>query len=156
MPAASFASSDATASHRLAEKRRWIARSSSSDVPCRYASIRWPVPVVRSVDHVHSPSARCFLISFKLTDVLVQYIVPPLFFFHTKIFFFLAGFLCYSPGNLRRSMDLPFVVRCSVSNSVCVVLPDRSRPSMTINAPRVMIASAVVDDFQGYAAYTVL
>src|SRR6267154_1603889 len=48
VPAARFASSDGTASHRFAEKRRWIARSSRSDVPCRYASIRWPVPVVRS------------------------------------------------------------------------------------------------------------
>ena len=54
-------------------------------------------------------------------------------------FFFL--FLFYnSPGNLRRSMDIPeVVVRYSVRCSVCVVLPDLSRPSMTINAPRAMI-----------------
>jgi hypothetical protein len=48
VPAVSSASSASAASHRFAEKRRWIARSSRSDDPLRYALISLPVPVVRS------------------------------------------------------------------------------------------------------------
>jgi hypothetical protein len=81
-----------------------------------------------------------FVVGASLSRKLVVHIVP--LFLYTKIF--LWDF-AYSPGNLRRSMDMPFVVRCLVRSSVCVVLPDLSRPSMTTNAPRVMIT--VVDDF---------
>ena len=83
MPAASFASRDATASHRFAEKRRWIAWSSRSDVPCRYASIRWPVPVVRSGRHL----VGRFFVSLRC------YVVPPptatIFFCLLRCFFLL-------------------------------------------------------------------
>ena len=48
--------------------------------------------------------------------------------------------LIHSPGNLRRSTETPFVVRRSARSSVWVVLPDLSRPSTTINAPRAMFS----------------
>lgn len=48
-------------------------------------------------------------------------------------------------------MDMPFVARCSVRCSVCVVLPDLSRPSMTINAPRAMITVLMISK-----SYTVI
>lgn len=143
VPAASFVSSDATASHRFAEKRRWIARSSRSDVPCRYASISWPVPVVRSgldlgggCGCVSRPRSSAG--SLVVVASFVSLFVPPPLFLILKLFF-LGGISVYSPGNLHRSMDMPFVVRCSVRSSVCVVLPDLSRPSMTINAPRTIL-----------------
>jgi hypothetical protein len=41
-------------------------------------------------------------------------------------------------------MDRPFVLRCEVRRSVCVVLPDLSRPSMTMNAPRAMITVLMI------------
>jgi hypothetical protein len=58
VPAASCASSAVAASHRFAEKSRWIARSSRSDVPLRYASISLPVPVVRSGERERKGEGR--------------------------------------------------------------------------------------------------
>jgi hypothetical protein len=48
--------------------------------------------------------------------------------------------VCFcSPGNLRWETERPVVARCSARSSVCVVFPDLSRPSMTMNAPRGII-----------------
>ena len=41
-------------------------------------------------------------------------------------------------------MDIPLVVRCDARSSVCVVLPDLSRPSMTMNAPRAMMITVMM------------
>lgn len=45
-------------SQRLAEKRRWMARSSRLDSSRKYASIIFPIGVVRSTQSVRLSTAR--------------------------------------------------------------------------------------------------
>ena len=40
------------------------------------------------------------------------------------------------PGNFTRVASTPFSVKRECNLDVCVVLPDRSRPSITINGAR--------------------
>lgn len=93
-----------------------MARSSSSDSERRYESISLPIGVVRSANStIRSLALRAD--PRRCTHV---------------------------PGNLTRRTGSPAALKRSSRSTTCVLFPDLSRPSMTMNAPRVF-RSGIVD-----------
>lgn len=115
-------------SQRLAEKRRWIERSSISDSERKYESISLPIGVVRST-HTHRSVAR-------LVGALeAQHNAE------TKR----LRLATHLPGNFTGLTAIPSAFRCSSRSATWVLLPDLSRPSTTINVPRIFLSGIAMN-----------
>ena len=98
-------------SQRLAEKRRWMARSSISDWERRYESIILPIGVVRS---------KPIVSGYQDTNADEMY--------DTRL-----------PGNLTSRTGVPSDLKRSSRSANCVLFPDLSRPSTAMNEPRIFL-----------------
>ena len=107
-------------SHRLAENNKWMAWSSSSDWERKYESIIFPIAVVRSFSH-----SGTIFVNYHAEES--QYC--------TRVHKQKSRKWCL-PGNLTNWVLIPIDSRREWRRAICVVLPERSRPSITTNGAR--------------------